>query len=137
MTLTAGRYVGNDMGVPINTMSYLRVEELFKITLTMRGEAGGEQFKFVVGTEEKTVALTKTDQEFTFKRPESGEFSVFFLNDNAQRNGRLKISAPADVYYQQFPAWRCGSAAEDVRRCQLVRDGFLNWNGEYKYTLRE
>jgi len=27
MTLTAGRYVGSSMGIPINTMSYLRVQE--------------------------------------------------------------------------------------------------------------
>jgi len=136
MTLTAGRYVGKEMGIPINTMSYLRIEEQFKVTITARGDTGSELVKFVVGDEEKTVTLSTTNQDYTFEQPEDGQFSVFFLNDNGPRNIRLTISVPTDVTTSRFAGWNCGASNENIR-CQYVRDGVLAWTGEYKYTISE
>jgi len=105
-----------------------------KFTIKIRGDAGGELFRFLVGGEEETVTLTKEDQEFTFAKPASGQFSITFLNDNGPRNGRVAISLPTSVDFHAFEQWNCGKASENVR-CKYVRDGLLAWNGEYKYTL--
>lgn len=105
-----------------------------EVTLTMSGDTGDEQVTMEVGNEQQMVTLETSEQEFVYKTPHNGEFSVHFHNDNGPRICHMSTSLPTVVDYERFGVWNCGSDNED-ERCQDTRDGLLAVNGEYKYTI--
>lgn len=106
-------------------------------TIKLRGNTGEEQVKIVSGSYERTITLSGAEQTLTLPEPMDDVFTINFLNDMGPRDVYLLESSleVLGAWYASFAAWNCGASNEN-HRCQLVRDGSMLWNGEYRFTVQ-
>ena len=119
--------------------SYDLLCNILEYKYTLRGENGDEEITVRVGDMETTIPITTTATEYTVHG--SKKIFIKFKNDNALRTVYFESQSPFAIIMgvasgstDWWKLWSCGYGDEDGR-CGTVRDGRLDWNGEYIITF--